>query len=181
MPSPRHALVAYISNSVGQLVEDLRRELHPATAHMAAHLTILPPRHLSGPEADALRFLEGACRNAAPFDVDLGEVTTFLPVTPTVFIRVAQGAQRMRELHDQFSVKALCCPEEWPYIPHLTIAKMEREQQVPEALAIARERWAEFAEGRRIHIDELIFVRENSDGWQDVAALPLGRGPVPSR
>jgi 2'-5' RNA ligase len=180
MPFARHALVAYISNSVGQFVEDLRRELHPPTAHMAAHLTILPPRELSGSENSALQFLEDACRHVEPFDVNLGEVTTFMPVTPTIFIQVTGGAARMRELHDQFSTSALCCPENWPYIPHLTIAKMEREQQVPEAFAVARERWSHFPDQRQILVTELMFVRENGDDWQDVALLPLS-GPITQR
>ena len=33
----------------------------------------------------------------------MGDVETFLPLTPTVFIRVARGAYRMRELHDRMN------------------------------------------------------------------------------
>ena len=59
MSSSRYALVTYVRSPVGEFVEQLRRELHPTTAHMAAHLTILPPRELSGTEAAALEFLNG--------------------------------------------------------------------------------------------------------------------------
>ncbi len=74
MASSRYALVTYVRNPVGEFVEQLRRELHPPTAHMAAHLTILPPRELSGPEAAAREFLEEACGHIVPFDVELGDV-----------------------------------------------------------------------------------------------------------
>lgn len=181
MPSPRYALVTYVRSSVGQFVEDLRRELHPETAHMAAHVTILPPRALIGTEAAALEFLEEACSRVIPFDVELGNVETFLPATPTVFIQVNRAAYRLRELHDQLSVKALCCAEDWPYMPHLTIAKVAQEQQALEARDVARQRWAQFQGKRQIHVSELMFVKEGRDCWYDVAPVPLGRSLLSSR
>jgi 2'-5' RNA ligase len=181
MPSPRYALVTYVRSPVGQFVEDLRREIHPDTAHMAAHVTILPPRELCGPESLALEFLEEACSHIVPFDVELGDVETFLPATPTVFIQVKRAAYRLRELHDQLSAKALCCAEQFPYMPHLTIAKVAREEQALEALDVARERWAQFEGKREIHVSKLMFVKEGSDCWYDVAPVPLGRSLLSSR
>src|ERR1700687_258819 len=150
MPSSRYALVTYIRNPVGEFVEELRRELHPTTAHLAAHLTILPPRELTGTEAAALEFLEEACGRVVPFNVELGDVETFLPTTPTVFIQVKRAAYRMRELHDQLCVESLNCQEAWPYVPHMTILKTELDQQALDAAAVARERWARFSGSRSI-------------------------------
>ncbi len=175
MLSSRYALVTYVRNPVGEFVEQLRQELHPTTAHMAAHLTILPPRELSGSEAAALEFLEEACSHAVPFDVELGEVETFLPTPPTVFIQVRRAAYRMRELHDQLCGRGLRCAENWPYIPHLTILKTDVDDQARVALAVARERWAAFSGKREVHGEELMFVRERDGCWQDVAPVALGR------
>lgn len=181
MPISRYALVTYVRNPVGEFVEELRRELHPTTAHLAAHLTILPPRELTGTEAAALEFLEEACSRVVPFSVELGDVETFLPATPTVFIEVKQAAYRMRELHDQLSGRGLRCEESWPYTPHLTILKTERDEQARAAYVVARERWAQFPGQRHVHVEELMFVRENGGHWQDVAPLPLGRGQLSSK
>ncbi len=92
---PSYALVSYVRNPLGEFVEQLRRELHPTMAHMAAHLTILPPRELTGTEEAALEFLEEACGRVVPFRVDFGDVETFLPTTPTVFIEVTEGTSRI--------------------------------------------------------------------------------------
>jgi 2'-5' RNA ligase len=181
MPSSRYALVTYVRNPVGEFVEQLRRELHPTTAHMAAHLTILPPRELSGTEAAALEFLEEACSRVIPFSVELGDVETFLPTTPTVFIQVKHAAYRMRELHDQLCGRGLGCQENWPYIPHLTILKTELDEQARAACAVARERWAAFSGKRQVHVEELMFVHEIDGCWQDVAAVALGRGQLSSK
>src|SRR5215813_8672944 len=137
MESPHYALVAYVKNSLGEFVENLRRELHPDLPHLPAHVTVLPPRCLSpdgncsssAPEADALEYLAESCRNIEPFEIVLGEVETFVPVTPTLFIRVAHAAYKLRELHDRLNSGMLLFHEQWPYMPHLTIAKMAMEQQ----------------------------------------------------
>lgn len=171
----QYALVAYVRNRVGQFVEALRKELHPELPHLAAHVTLLPPRYLSGSEASALETLQEICSEVEPFEVSLGEVETFIPVTPTVFIRVAHAAYRMRELHDRLNVKALACEEQWPYMPHLTIVKMNEEEQAQHAYRMARARWAEFDETRCIEIRDLTFVREaGQNRWVDVAGVPLG-------
>jgi 2'-5' RNA ligase len=181
MPISRYSLVTYVRNPVGEFVEEVRRELHPTTVHPAAHLTILPPRELAGSEAAALEFLEEACGRVIPFHVGLGDVETFLPTTPTVFIQVKRAAYRMRELHDQLSGKGLGGEESWPYIPHLTILKTERDEQARAAYALARERWAQFSGERQVAVEELMFVRENGGDWQDVAPVPLGRGELSTR
>jgi 2'-5' RNA ligase len=181
MSSSLYALVAYVRDPVGEFVEQLRRELHPTLPHMPAHLTILPPRELTGTEAAALEFMQEACGHVAPFSVGLGDVETFLPTTPTVFIEVREAAARMRDLHYRLNGNGLRCEESWPYIPHLTILKTELDGQARAARLLARERWAQFPGQRQVQVEELVFVREAGVRWQDVALLPLGRVPSPSK
>ena len=148
-----YALVAYVKSSVGAFVERLRQEVHPDLPHLPAHITILPPRQLQGSELSALQTLEDLCRECDPFEVELGDVETFVPVTPTVFIRVAHGA----------------------YMPHLTIVKISSEELAQQAYLIARDHWAEFQGSRKILAKELTFVREEGlNRWVDLAGLPLG-------
>lgn len=175
MPSLRYALVAYIKSPVGEFVENLRRELHPELPHLAAHLTLLPPRLLQGTESEALQLLAKTCGQAEPFEVGLGDMVSFAPTTPTVYICVVQGASRLRELHDKLNQQALACAEEWPYIPHLTIVKMPTEPAVEKALGIACKRWQQYQGSRRILLDRLTFVREDAPNcWVDRAPVPLG-------
>ena len=187
MRNPHYALVAYVRHPVGDFVEGLRRELHPDLPHLPAHLTVLPPRclmsiegsEMQASEATALETLSEVCRNVDPFEIVLGEVETFVPVTPTVFIRVAHAAYRMRELHDRLNNGIFSCQEQWSYMPHLTIVKMGAEQQALRAFDVARERWKYYAGSRRISVEELTFVREGEDNtWVDLRPIPLGRSLV---
>ena len=201
MAPRQYALVAYLhqdqyqdqaqghgrptqGHAVGEFVESLRAELHPQVPHFPAHLTILPPRCLQGSQADAQQIIENMCSRWDAFDVVLGDVETFAPVTPTVFVRVLEGSARMRELHDRLSVGVLAAQEPWIYTPHLTIAKMPTESDAMTALATARARWAAFTGPRRITIDQLTFVTENPQGpqpWLDLATVFLGHALAAER
>jgi len=171
---PQYALVAYVRNSLGKFVEAMRQELHPDHTHSPAHITILPPRSLSGSEEAALEALRGALAEAESFEVKIGEVETFHPTTPTVFLRVEREAHRIRDLHDRLNIGPLQCPEPWPFMPHLTIVKMPEAQQTQIALDESRRRWKQFEGSRRAMITEVTFVREGTGGhWIDLATIPL--------
>ncbi|HTR66546.1 MAG TPA: 2'-5' RNA ligase family protein, partial [Terriglobales bacterium] len=179
MPSARYALVTYVKDPVGEFVERLRKELHPELPHLAAHVTLLPPRNLHGTEKEAEEVLAEVCSEVEPFEVSMGEVETFIPATPTVFIRVGHEAYRMRELHDRLNRGALLNREEWNYMPHLTIAKMSTEEQAQHAYLVARRKWTRYEGSRCIQVRALTFVREEAaNHWVDLAGLPLGRSLV---
>jgi 2'-5' RNA ligase len=181
MPSVRYALVAYITSPVAAFVENLRRELHPDLPLLAAHLTFLPPRPLRGSETEALQLLARVCASVEPFEVALGDMQSFAPTTATVYISVSQGASRMEEFHRQLNQQAFAFAEEWPYVPHLTIAKMNTQAAAVEAVEIARQRWQRFPGSRRILLDRLTFVREDAPNhWVDLAPVSLG-GSLVSR
>jgi 2'-5' RNA ligase len=106
---------------------------------------------------------------------------SFVPTTSTIYIGVALGASRLEELHDQLNRQTLAFAEEWPYVPHLTIAKMTSEQAAENALVDAQRRWQEYSGSRRMLLDRLTFVREDApDCWIDLAPVPLG-GTLVSR
>jgi 2'-5' RNA ligase len=155
-------------------VEEMRRDLHPAHTHADAHITILPPRPLHGTEAQAITQLREICRQVSPFTVTMGDVETFIPTTPTVFIRVAHGAYRLRELHDHLNQGALRFNEPWPYMPHLTIVKMDTVAEARKVVELARPRWDCCEDSRRIKIDKIIFVKGVGERWIDLAEIPLG-------
>jgi 2'-5' RNA ligase len=181
MEPQQYALVAYVRNSVGEFVENLRRELHPTHPLWPAHISILPPRRLQGSESEALEILERVCGDVEPFEILLGEAASFTPVTPTVFIRLAHGGYRLRELHDLLNVGPLHGAEPWPYMPHLTIVKVETADQAQTAFVRARQRWDQFPGSRRVLIDQLTFVRQaGPDVWLDLAPIRLGRRLAPA-
>ena len=176
MRQPQYAVVAYVRNAVGGFVETLRRDLYPEHAHLPAHLTMLPPRQLMGGEGETVQALHELCRGVEPFEVAVGEVASFAPVTPTVFLQVEHGAYRMRELHDRLNTDLFQREEPWPYMPHLTLVKLATLAEAQLAQQQAEERWHAYRGPRRILVEQLTFVRETTEGrWLDLAPLRLGK------
>ena len=105
----------------------------------------------------------------------MGDVETFIPSTPTVFIRVAHGAYRIRELHDQLNRGSLQYSEPWPYMPHLTIVKMDTADEARKVVGLARPRWDSCENSRKIRVDSVTFVKGNGERWIDLATIPLGQ------
>src|SRR3954463_6513657 len=172
--APQYAVVAYVKDSLGRFVEELRRDLHPDHTHLAAHVTVLPPRQLQGSESEAIHTLKRHAPETGPFKIVLGTVETFSPATPTVFIRVEKSAHRFRDLHDRLNQGALYCAEEWPYMPHMTIVKLPEMDGAYAALEAARSRWAEFTGDKSAAIEEVTFVREGTNHqWIDIATVKL--------
>ena len=177
-----YAVVAYVRNSVGRFVEELRREVYPEHSHLPAHVSVLPPRLLGGSEAAALGTLEELCAGFEPFEVGMGDVDTFVPITPTVLIEVREGVEQMHRLHDYLNRDSLQYAEPWAYQPHLTIVKLASDAEARAAEALSRERWSRYRGSRTIRVDELTFVREGPQKhWIDVAPVHLGRSLAPRR
>ena len=171
----RYAVVAYIQDAVGEFVRQMREELHPQLRHSAAHVSILPPRYLEAGESGIMETFAALCATESPFAVNLGGVATFAPVTPTVFLRVEAGADRMRCMHSRFGSSSLGGVDDWPYVPHLTILKTTSLDRVPLAQSTAEAQWAAYAGSRTAWVRELTFVRENAgQTWVDLATFPLG-------
>jgi 2'-5' RNA ligase len=168
-----YALVAYIKSDLGEFVENLRAELHPKHAHLPAHISILPPRPLMGTEQQALECLRALCSQVVPFEVEISDVETFVPTTPTVFLRIAHRGYRLRELHDMLNCNQLAYNEPLLYMPHVTIAKLDEMDRAREVFDISTARWAAYAGARKAGIEELTFVRGRDHTWTDLDTVRL--------
>jgi 2'-5' RNA ligase len=179
MEPPQYAVVAYVKNELGRFVEEVRRKVDPRYGHLPAHITVLPPRCLQGPESAARATLEELCRDQPPFQIALGDVESFVPRTPVVFVRIAHAAYKMRELHDRLNTGPFLGEEPWPYMPHLTIIKSDEPEHAQEVLDGIRQRWAEYQGPRQLLIGELTFVRQTQGPhWEDLALIQLGSSLV---
>lgn len=173
----QYALVSYVRSELGEFIEGLRRELHPPHAHLPTHITVLPPRPLAGSEKEAVAMLREAASHVAPFQVELGEVESFLPTTPTVFIRVSRAGYKMRELHDLMDHAPLKFHEDLPYMPHVTVAKLDDNERAAEVLRVSEQRWARYQGSHAIQLERLSFVRGNGHNWTDLAEIRLAGEP----
>ena len=170
-----YAVVSYITGELGKFVDELRAEFTPAQAHLRAHLTLLPPRPLLGSVEEASHTLEELCRQLKPLEVGFGEVRLFVPISPTAYLSIEKGAERVIAMHDALNIAEFLCYEALPYIPHLTVAAMTSDEELEHAAGVARQRWTEYRGPRAARLTELTFAVDPELGnhWDDLASFPL--------
>ena len=101
------------------------------------------------------------------FAIHLRGTGTFRPVSPVVFVTLAEGISQCEQLADAVRRGPLDMDLEFPYHPHVTIAHhLDRRRAGPRVLGARRLRV-------RLRGDEFhLYVHDEETGWQAHAGLP---------
>lgn len=108
----------------GELLRSQRAAFgDPLAASVPTHVTLLPPTTLSGAAAAAVdqHLAEVAERNQ-PFEIELRGTATFRPISPVVFIPLAQGIAECELLEQDVRSGPLARDLQFYYHPHVTVA-----------------------------------------------------------
>lgn len=171
------ALVTYIPAPLGEFLDKLRRELVPHD-DPRAHVSLLPPRPLTGEWRQAWAEVRNTLSNRAPFDVELTGIRTF-PVTDVIYLEVGAGAAELCHIHDAMNANSLAFVEPFAYHPHVTLAQDLPHQAIADVLKLAKRRWQEFRGERRFRAERAVFVQNTiTDHWLDLAECRLGSTSV---
>ena len=174
MTSGCYAVVAYLSGPLAEFVQGLRSQLVPREAHVRPHLTLLAPRVLESPPEKLHSALQRICYKEPPLRVSFGEVESFVPSTSTVYLRIHEGADELRHLHQRLNQYGFRAEESWPYVAHVTLAKLEDDRAALEAMKEGQRQWSLYAGMREFRIEKLTLVREvTPDFWDDLATVVL--------
>lgn len=143
----------------GTALAAARAGLTPDAAEMPPHVTILAPIDVDDDVVDeAIRHLEEVAERTAPFRLTLRGTGTFRPVSPVVFVAVAEGISDCEQLERDVRSGDLAVDTRFPYHPHVTIAHDVAEEELDRVfteLADYRASWTvgsmglhEFRDGR---------------------------------
>ena len=95
----------------------------PNAKRIVPHITLVPPTEVA---SDALADIEEHLRIVAthqhPFEIKLRGSGTFLPVSPVVFVVLAQGIAACERLEVAVRAGPLARELDFPYHPHVTVA-----------------------------------------------------------
>jgi 2'-5' RNA ligase len=171
------ALVTYMPDPLRGFLDNLRQEL-VTSCRIQSHVTLLPPRPISGSPELAWSQAESRLREVSPFRVGLGDVEIF-PVTNVIYLGVTEGRDPLISLHRDLNTQYLAFQEPHQYHPHLTLAQTLEEHQVDGTLALARRRWAEYDHPRSFLVEKLTFVQNTEDNqWIDLASCTLSEHAI---
>ncbi|WP_233617425.1 2'-5' RNA ligase family protein [Actinomadura sp. WAC 06369] len=95
----------------------------PLAGAIPTHITLLPPTEVDAAALGVIdRHLRAVARDERPFVIRLRGSGTFRPVSPVVFVAVAEGISGCERLQARVSSGPLERPLAFPYHPHVTIA-----------------------------------------------------------
>jgi len=175
----QYAVVCYLDGDLAKFAEGLRSQLAPQQSHLRAHITLLPPR-LIPPDNEsgnggAGKALRSAGLQLAPLRISLDQVESFLPLHPTVYLRVHHGARHLRSIYETLNTGDLAAADPWPYLPHLTLATLPDAGQARAALAQAQQHWQRYEGERELTLIEMTLVREDTpEHWTDLETILWG-------
>ena len=142
----------------------------PGASTIPTHVTLLPPTPVPA-DADSLvdKHLTEVAATAEPFDIHLRGTATFRPVSPVVFIQLAEGIAGCERLERAVRSGPLRRPLQFNYHPHVTVA-----HHLPDA-ALDRA-FTELADFEcRFRVEQFHLYEHGADGvWRPRSAYPLG-------
>ena len=152
-------------------LQDYRTSVGDTTAtHIPTHITLIPPAEVAEDDLSAVTdHLAGAAATVAPFDIHLRGTGTFRPVSPVVFVTLAEGISGCELLADAVRQGPLAVELDHPYHPHVTIAHHLDDP----ALDRAFDELADFE--CRFAVDSFsLYVHDQQIGWQPTHEYELG-------
>ena len=155
----------------GAELQDYRASIGDTTAtQIPTHVTLVPPVAV---EDDALPLVEEHLVKAAtevdPFQMRLRGTGTFRPVSPVVFVAVAEGISQCEALADAVRRGPLDLELVFPYHPHVTIAHHLDDDVMDRAFDDLAGFECSF-DVDRFHL----YVHDAEAGWQATREFPLG-------
>jgi 2'-5' RNA ligase len=167
------ALVCYVADPLKSAIEVLRQAI-PGKQLPPVHVTVLPPRPLLSDAESACALVRKATQKFAPFEAELSEVRCF-PETNFLYLDIAAGSSRLRELHASLNSGELEHTEPHEYRPHLTLGGPVPAELLAKAEGDAAEQWSKMRE-RRVRVEQLSCLwlpEQGSREWTRVASYSL--------
>ena len=154
-------------------LQDYREAVGDTTASMIpTHITLVPPTEVEGDLDELAEHLAEAAAEVAPFEVHLRGTGTFRPVSPVVFVTLAEGISQCEQLAAAVRRGPLDVPLDFPYHPHVTIAHHLEDPLLDRAFEELSAFECEFDVS-----DFHLYVHDADEGWQPSRTFAL-HGPA---
>lgn len=134
-------------------VDGIRRALGDhALGRIPSHITLVPPVNVRNEDLGAaFDRLHAAAATCPSLSLRLGPVTTFAPVNPVAYLAVGGDPVALAQLHrlkDDLRAGPLERPDDWPFVPHVTVASELPEERLRACVDVLSDYCVEATFGR---------------------------------
>jgi 2'-5' RNA ligase len=152
-----------------ELVDYRLRIGDPTAEGVPSHITLIPPTELPDGLDEIEAHLATAASEVAPFRVHLRGTGTFRPVSPVVFVSLAEGISQCEQLAAAVRRGPLAVDLDYPYHPHVTVAHHLDDPTLDRAF----DDLAGFDCAFDV-TDFHLYVHHEQEGWRSTRTFPLG-------
>jgi 2'-5' RNA ligase len=154
-------------------LQEYRATVGDATAAMIpTHITLVPPTEVGEDQLQEIEdHLEAAADEVPSFCVHLRGTGTFRPISPVVFVSLAEGISQCERLADAVRRGPLALDLAFPYHPHVTIAHHLGDAQLDRAFNELADFECEFDVE-----DFKLYVHDEDLGWRPTRYFALQPG-----
>ncbi|GAA3667554.1 2'-5' RNA ligase family protein [Nocardioides ginsengisoli] len=140
----------------------------PTAEGVPSHITLIPPTEIDNGLDEIEAHLASAAGEVGPFRVHLRGTGTFRPVSPVVFVGLAEGISQCEQLADVVRRGPLGVDLHFPYHPHVTIAHHLDDPTLDRAF----DELAGFECAFDV-TDFHLYVHDEQVGWRSRRTFPL--------
>jgi 2'-5' RNA ligase len=151
-------------------LQDYRTSVGDTTAtQIPTHITLIPPVEVAAEELPQVEaHLESAAYKVDAFRIHLRGTGTFRPVSPVVFVTLAEGISQCEQLASVVRRGPLAVDLHFPYHPHVTIAHHLPDRALDRAFAELAGFECEFVADAFS-----LYVHDEGAGWQPTREFAL--------
>ena len=178
----RFAVVAYLPEPLSSLLSGLQSAL-PGDRCARPHVTLLPPRPLSGSLEQVSDEITGLIEKCSPFDVELAEVCCF-PDTNVLYLSMSAGRREIAAIHAHLDAQFPTYREEFEFLPHVTLSGTVPSEDIGIVMAATQAAWSNLPCSRRFRVDRTEFLWLTSKGqkadWKSLWSREIGQSVSPA-
>ena len=167
---PTIGVAVAIPEPWGTELQDYRTSVGDTTATMIpTHITLVPPTEVEDVDLPEIeKHLLEAAADIDSFSVHLRGTGTFRPVSPVVFVMLAEGISACEQLARALRQGPLDVDLQYPYHPHVTVAHDLADDVLDRAFVELAGFECEF-EVSGFHL----YVHDDTEGWRPTRHIPL--------
>lgn len=168
---PTIGVAVAIPEPWGIQLQEYRADLGDDTAYsIPTHITLIPPTVIEPDGFDeVVEHLSAVAPLHEPFRIHLRGTGTFRPVSPVVFVAVAEGIPGCEQLAEGVRQGPLAQELSFPFHPHVTVAHQLGEEALDKA-------FEELASFEAIFVADQfhLYVHDEGAGWEPTRTFRLG-------
>jgi 2'-5' RNA ligase/GNAT superfamily N-acetyltransferase len=177
VPRSRLGVALLLPPPISVEIDALRRAVGvDDTTRIPPHLTLVPPVNVKATDLDAaVAVLRAAAGRIRPIRLELGPVTSFAPISPTLHLAVGGDIDAVHALRNAVFTAPLERPLTHDFVPHVTL--IEESNRIDDSVRALAGYHCEVVV-QRVHLLEEIRRDDGVRTWTPIADAALGARPA---